>query len=273
MTVSPRLAMPATLAALLLLSWVAAALAQPPENAQVAMAPQATGPSTGGAAVAEAPQTDRASIPAPMRHVLVKALGQGFTPQEAEEKAVANARALAAKHLAAIGGTQALLPAPEGQRVVNLRHFPVLGFSPARAVVLVELKLRGQTEPLPAQSTLPVLRLSSGAGVLSLESNRSCEAVIVLAPETGGQPEYLPGGVQTLRLIPGKPLRQAVPQAAGQTVHVLACTGGLSVQANPASVDEAFAKARAGRPRPTMLQGVVSDCVEQRLPRSGKQPQ
>lgn len=213
------------------------------------------------------PETEatRAVSPGPLRTILVKALGQGATPQEAEEEALKAARTLAAQHLHALGGQQALDASSETQRVVTLRHFPQLGFGPARAVVLLELRLRGQAEPLPATKRLPVLRASASADLLTLEASLPCEAVAALTAGKGAEPLLLPGGVQTFRLRPGKPVRQALPHATGQTLHVLACTGGLSVPPNPASLEEAFTKARAGRPHPSKVQGVVSDCVEQRV--------
>lgn len=212
-------------------------------------------------AVAET--SERAMSPAPLRHLLVKALGQGATPQEAEEQAVQNARALAAKHLLSLGGAQALLPGAEGQRVVNLKHFPAMGFGSARAVVLVELRLRGQAEPLPAGANLLTLRASVSAGALNLEASRSCEAVAAYLPAKDAKPEFL-AGVQPFRLSPGRPLKHPLP-AETRGLSVLACTGGLSLPADPDSLEEAFTKARAGRPRPSQLQGVVSDCVEMRL--------
>ena len=202
---------------------------------------------------------------AQVRHVLVKALGQGATPQEAEQQALRNARALAAKHLAALGGAEALAPGEEAQRIVTMRHFPVLGFGAPRAVVLVELRLRGQQAPLEPDAPLLVLRASAEAGVLLLEASRPSEAVAAYLPAPGAEPELLPGGVQTLRLSPGKPVRQALPLGL-KSLDVLACTGGLALPADPASVEEAFVKARPGRPRPSQVEGVVSDCVELRVP-------
>jgi len=221
---------------------------------------------TEAAALERAPE--RALAPAPARHLLVKALGQGATPQEAERQALENARALAAKHLAGLGGAKALLPGDEGQRIVTMRHFPAIGFGAPRAVVLVELRLRGHVQPQAkaTQKDQPLLLLSAdaAAGALTLEADRPCEAVAAYALTPGAEPEMLPGGVQTFRLTPGKPLRHPLP-AGLKSLDVLACTGGLLVPANPASLDEAFTKARPGRPRPSQLEGVVSDCVELRL--------
>jgi len=45
-------------------------------------------------------------------------------------------------------------------------------------------------------------------------------------------------------------------------LRVLACTGGLLAPATAPTLDEALAKARAGKPRLGILQGVVSECVE-----------
>lgn len=225
------------------------------------------------AALAQPPlieEQDRAASAGPVRYVLVKAFGQGTTPQEAEEAALKTARSLAAQHLASLGGAQALSPSPEGQRVVTLHPFPQMGFSPARAVLLLELRLRGQTEPLQPSHQLPVLRAQVNAGVLELSATRPCEAVAALEPATSAEPELLPGGTQTFRLT-DKPLQHPLPSTEGRVLHVLACTGGLSVPANPANLEEAFTKARTGRSRPSLLQGVVSDCVEIRLKQGGSQ--
>jgi len=216
----------------------------------------------------EAAALERALAPAPTRHLLVKALGQGATPQEAERQALENARALAVKHLARLGGAQALLPGDEGQRIVTMRHFPAMGFGAPRVVVLVELRLRGHVQPQAAATTrdqpLLLLTASAAAGVLTLEADRLCEAVAAYSPAPGADPEMLPGGVQVFRLTPGKPLSHPLP-ARLKGLDVLACTGGLLVPANPASLDEAFTKARPGRPRPSQMEGVVSDCIELRL--------
>lgn len=214
------------------------------------------------------PAPTRAAAPASTRHLLVKALGQGATPQEAERQAMENARALAARHLARFGGVQALFPGDEGQRIVTMRHFPALGFGAPRAVVLVELRLRGhvQAQPTTPPQDQPLLLLTATAvpGTLTLEADRPCEAVAVYLPASGAEPELLPGGAQIFRLTPGKP--QTHPLSAGlSSLDVLACTGGLLIPANPASLGEAFTKARPGRPRPSQVEGVVSDCVELRL--------
>lgn len=222
---------------------------------------------TPGLAAPEAAETaapERALAPGPVRHVLVKALGQGASPQEAEQQALENARALAARHLAGLGGAQALLPGDEGQRIVTLKHFPAMGFGAARVVALVELRLRGQVQPKETDHALLSLRADAAANVLTLEANRPCEAVAASLPAQGAEPELLPGGTQSFRLTPGKPLRHPLPGGL-KSLDVLACTGGLSVPADPSTLAEAFTKARAGRPRPAQLEGVVSDCVELRL--------
>jgi hypothetical protein len=210
----------------------------------------------------------RATAPAPARHLLVKALAQGSTPREAERQAVENARALAAKHLARLGGVQALFPGDEGQRIVTMRHFPALGFGEPRAVVLVELRLRGhvQAQPTAPPQDQPLLLLTATAvpGTLTLEADRPCEAVAAYLPAPGAEPELLPGGAQTFRLTPGRPLTHPLP-AGLKSLDVLACTGGLLVPADPSSLDEAFTKARPGKPRPSQVEGLVSDCVELRL--------
>lgn len=207
--------------------------------------------------------SDRSAVQA--RHLLVKALGQGATKQEAEQQALRSARALATKHLAALGGAEALATGDESQRIVTMRHFPTLGFGAPRAVALVELRLHGQLAQQEPDPALLVLRASAEAGVLLLEANRPCEAVAAYLPAPDAEPEFLPGGVQLLRLSPGKPVRQTLP-AGLKSLDVLACTGGLLLPADPASLEEAFTKARPGRPRPFRVEGVVSDCVELRLP-------
>ena len=204
---------------------------------------------------------------AQVRHLFVKALGQGATKQEAEQQALRNARELAAKYLAALGGAEALAPGDEAQRIVTMRHFPTLGFGAPRAVALVELRLRGHLPALERDTPLLVLRASIEAGVLLLAANRSCEAVAAYLPVPDAEPELLPGGVRPLRLSPGKPVRQDLPPGL-KSLDVLACTGGLALPANPSSLDEAFTKARPGRPRPFRVEGVVSNCVELRFPLS-----
>lgn len=203
----------------------------------------------------------RAAAPGPVRHLLVKALGDGLTPEDAEKDALQNARDIAAKHLAAVGGAAALDPSPQGRRVVSVHRFPVLGFAQARAVALVEYRLRGLDEPPAAELNLPSLSLSMDAATLVVDVSRACEAIVVLSSKDA-EPEVLPGGGgAAYRLAPGKPLRQALPRAE-TLLHILACTGGLNPPVNPPSSEAALAKAREGRPHPAVLQGVVSECVE-----------
>ena len=85
---------------------------------------------------------DRGLSSSPARHVLVKAVGQGVDPGEAEQDALRNARLMAAKHYAALGGAQALDPSPQGLRIIASHSSPPIGFASVRAVVLVELRLR-----------------------------------------------------------------------------------------------------------------------------------
>lgn len=263
--------------------WVLLALLALPAHA--AFASQAAGPSTEVDAAAPGQDSwqgdsialerglslERSPSPdggdAPVRHLYVKAIGQGETKSEAEQQAVRNARALAAKHLAGLGGAEALGSGVGAQRIVTMRHFPTLGFGAPRAVVLVELRLRDHLPTPEPGAALLTLHASVEAGVLLLEATRACEAVAAYLPNPDAEPELLPGGVGTLRLSPGKQVRQSLPQGL-KSLEVLACTGGLALPANPASLDEAFTKARPGRPRPNQMEGVVSDCVELRLPLS-----
>lgn len=212
-----------------------------------------------------APQADadeaRAVNPAPVRHLLVKALGDGLTSEEAEKDALRNARDFAVKRLAALGGAAALDPSPQGRRVVSAHRFPVLGFAQARAVALVEFRLRGMDEPPAPELNLPTLTLAMDAATLVVDASRPCEVIVVLAARDA-EPEILPGGGgAAYRLAPGKPLRQSLPRAETR-LHILACTGGLNPPVNPHTVEAALAKAREGRPHPAVLQGVVSECVE-----------
>ncbi len=248
---------PLVLLALLALPWAAHAAA----HTEDAPAELNATPASATSIAAE-----RSLSPAPVRHLLVKAMGQGFTPQEAEAQAVQNARALAARHLAALGGAQALATGEDALRLVSMKHFPAMGFGQPRALVFVELRLRGLAQPSSraADPVLLVLRASVAAGQLSLEANRPCEAVAAYLPAPKAEPEMLPGGVQSFRLSPGKTLRHPLPSGL-KSLDVLACSGGLNVPADPASLDEAFTKARAGRPQLSQREGVVSDCVHQRL--------
>lgn len=227
----------------------------------------AASPAPAQDAAQDAPQqaaADRAMAPAPVRHVLVKAMGQGATPKEAEAQAVRTARALAAERLHALGGENALFPGEDAQRIVSLRRFPAMGFSPARAVLLLELRLRGQAEPTPPDAKLLTLRATVLDAELDLTADRSCEAAVLHQPTGSDEPEFLPGGTQVLRLTPGRSTSVPLPPGV-RGVCVLACTGGLALPADPATITEALTKARAGRPRPAQLEGVVSDCVELRF--------
>lgn len=218
--------------------------------------------------VPEAPAPGQASEPkrslSQVRHLLVKALGHGATKWEAEQQALHNARSLAAGHLAALGGSEALDPGEDAQRIVTMRHFPTLGFGAPRAVVLLELRLRDLLPPLKHDTTLLVLRANVEAGVLHLEANRRCGAVAAYLPAPEAEPKLLPGGVRTLRLSQSKAVRQNLPPGV-KSLNVLACTGGLALPPNPGSMDEVFTHARPGRPQPHRVEGVVSDCVELRL--------
>ncbi len=218
-------------------------------------------------AVQQADDENRTVSPAPVRHLLVKALGDGLTPEDAEKGPLQNARDMAVKHLAALGGAAALDPSPQGRRVVSAHRFPVLGFAQARAVVLVEYRLRGIAEPPAAELNLPALTLSMDAATLVVDVSRPCEVIVVLSAKVA-EPEILPGGGgAAYRLTPGKPLRQSLPrpQAKGETLlHIQACTGGLNPPVNPSTSEAALAKAREGRPHPAVIQGVVSECVEAR---------
>lgn len=219
--------------------------------------------------LAEDGGASRAASVQPARTVIVKAMGQGTTPQEAEAAALKHARTVAAKHLARLGGALALLPGAEGQRIINVHHFPVMGMAQPRTSVLVELRLRGQAEPLPANAGLPVVSASVADGVLKLSSTKACEAVAALDRGKGEELVLLPGAVHPFRLVPGKTTEQVLPAAGpDQTLRVLACTGGLIIPANPGGVDEAFTRARVTRPHPSLMEGVVSDCVELRLGRA-----
>lgn len=224
------------------------------------------------AALADAAQTaavqtedDRGLAPGPARHVLVKAVGQGQSAEEAEQDALRAARRMAARHYAALGGAAALDASPQGTRIVASHHSPPIGFATVRAVVLVELRLRALPEPPAASLALPVLRVSVDAAQVIVTANRPCEAMIAVDFGSAAEPEILPGGGgAAYRLAPGRPMQQALPQktSAPGSLRVLACTGGLLAPAVAPTLDEALAKARAGKPRPAIMQGVVSECVE-----------
>lgn len=208
---------------------------------------------------------DRGLAPGPARHVLVKAMGQGAGQAEAEQDALRNARLIAAKHYAALGGANALDLSPQGMRIIATHSTPPIGLSTVRAVALVELRLRGLPEPPPAALALPVLRVSvDNASQVIVEANRPCEVMVAVDADLAAEDAILPGGGgAAYRLAPGKPMRQELPKTTGPThLRVLACTGGLAAPAVAPTLDEAFAKARAGKPRLGTLQGVVSECVE-----------
>ncbi len=213
---------------------------------------------------------DRGLAPAARRHVLVKVRGQGITEAEADQDALRNARALAAKHLAPLGGAALLDSSPQGHRVINSHHYPALGFAPARNVVLVEFALRALPEPPSGTVPLPVLRTSvDAARILSVEANIPCEALVALDYGAGEETEILPGGGgAAYRLAPGKPARLPLPPKAA-SLRILACTGGLNAPAAAPTVDDAFAKARTGKVRQGIMQGVISDCVTVRTTAKG----
>lgn len=200
---------------------------------------------------------------APLRHVLVKAVGQGVTAEEADQDALRNARLVAAKHYAALGGAAALDASPQGVRVIALHHSPPMALASLRAVALVEARLRPMPEPPPAALGLPVLTVNVEAAQIQVEASRPCEILVALDPADGGEPELLPGGGgAAYRLAPGKPMRQSLPLSGAASLRVLACTGGINVPAAASTLEESLAKARSGKPRPTIMQGVVSECVE-----------
>lgn len=226
---------------------------------------------------AQADDENRALASGPERHILVKAAGHGVDAAEAEQDALRNARLMAARHFNSLGGAAALDPSPQGVRVVASHSTPPMGLATVRAVVLVELRLRALPEPPPAALALPVLRISVDATPLvTVEANRPCEAMVAVDSGSAKEPEILPGGSgAAYRLAPGKSMKQPLPQgSAPASLRVLACTGGLYSPAVAPTLDEAFAKARAGRPRPAIMQGIVSECVEIKtaLPARGDLP-
>jgi len=208
---------------------------------------------------------DRNLAPGPARHVLVKAVGQGVGQAEAEQDALRNARLLAAKHYAALGGANTLDLSPQGMRIIAAHSTPPMGLSTVRAVALVELRLRGLAEPPPAALGLPVLHVTvESATQVAIEANRPCEVMVAVDADLSVEDAILPGGGgAAYRLAPGKPMRQELPKTTGPArLRVLACTGGLAAPAVAPTLDEALAKARAGKPRLGTLQGVLSECVE-----------
>ncbi len=234
---------------------------------------------------------DRGLSPAALpRYVIVKAVGQGVGPKEAEQKALLIARLLAAKRYAALGGDKVLDLSPQGMRIIASHATLPMGLATVRAVVLVELRLRPLPEPPPVALGLPVLRVNVDATPqVIVESNRPCEVLIAIDSGSEAEPEFLPGGSGAVyRLAPGKPMLLALPpvntsanaQANAQAnkqarLRVQACTGGLAAPSMDASLDETFARARAGRSRLSTLEGVVSECVEARaaLPNQAAQPE
>ncbi|OIO02844.1 MAG: hypothetical protein AUJ49_05565 [Desulfovibrionaceae bacterium CG1_02_65_16] len=281
----PSALLPARFAALLLAATLLAntpawALEPPEPSATLQKMATLTAPATATPDRDEAAQC-REAAPQPARTVLVKAMGQGGTPQEAEAAAIKHARRLAARHLERLGGALALFPAGEGQRLVSVRHYPVMGMAQPRTLVLLELRLRGQAEPLPPATGLPDLtasvepvasgRAGDHGGVLRLSASKACEAVAALDNGPGRDPDLLPGGVSVFRLTPGKTVEHPLP-ARARALRVLACTGGLSIPADPATVDETFNRARMGRAHPSLIQGVTSDCVELRMALPAKTP-
>jgi hypothetical protein len=152
-------------------------------------------------------------------------------------------------------------------RVIANHSTPPMGLSTVRAVALVELRLRALPEPPPAALDLPVLRVGADATPqITVEASRACEVMVAVDSAINEEDGILPGGGgAAYRLAPDKPMQLALPKITPPaTLRVLACTGGLYAPAFAATLDEAFAKARAGKPRPTILQGVVSECVEVR---------
>lgn len=208
---------------------------------------------------------DRGLAPGPARYVLVKAVGQGVGAEEAEQDALETARLMAAKHYKALGGSQALDLSPKGMRIIANHSTPPMGLSTVRAVALVELRLRGLSEPPPAALDLPVLRVGTDATPqVTVEANRACEVMIAVDSALDDEDGILPGGGgAAYRLAPDKPMQLPLPKITPPaTLRVLACTGGLYAPAIATTLDEALAKARAGKPRLATLQGVVSECVE-----------
>ena len=210
-------------------------------------------------------EPDRGLGPAPARYVLIKAVGQGETAEAADQDALHNARLLAARHYAALGGATALALSSQGLRIIATHHSPPIGFAAVRAVVLVEVRLHALAEPPPAALALPVLRVSvETPAQVEVEASRACEIMIALDPGPTGEPLLLPGGGgAAYRLAPGRPVQQPLPRLEVPTsLHVLACTGGIYAPVPAPTVDAAFAKARVGKPHPVTMQGVVSECVE-----------
>ncbi len=210
-------------------------------------------------------EPDRGLGPAPARYVLIKAVGQGETAEAADQDALHNARLVATRHYAALGGATALTLSSQGLRIIATHHSPPIGFAAVRAVVLVEVRLHALAEPPPAALALPVLRVSvETPAQIEVEASRACEIMIALDPGPTGEPLLLPGGGgAAYRLAPGRPMQQPLPRLeVPASLHVLACTGGIYAPVPVPTVDAAFAKARVGKPHPVTMQGVVSECVE-----------
>jgi len=218
---------------------------------------------------------DRGLAPGPARYVLVKAVGQGVGAEEAEQDALDTARLMAAKHYKDLGGSQALDLSPKGMRIIANHSTPPMGLSTVRAVALVELRLRGLSEPPPAALDLPVLRVGTDATPqITVEANRACEVMIAVDSAIDEEDGILPGGGgAAYRLAPDKPMQLPLPKITPPaTLRVLACTAGLYAPAIATTLDEALAKARAGKPRLATLQGVVSECVEIKTGLPGQAP-
>lgn len=208
---------------------------------------------------------------ATVRHAIVKAVGQGRTVEEAEHAALRTARSLAATRYARLGGASALDPDADHERILASHHSPPLGFAEIRATVLVEIPLRRLAEPLPggpaSELPLPALSARLESGTVVVEGSPAMEVALVVEHAGGQAPDLLPGGGGgSWRLVPGRPLRQPLPEFRNAArLHVLACTGGLSTPASAETAEEALLRARAGKPRPAAVQGVVSECVQKTL--------
>lgn len=223
------------------------------------------------------PPAVSAAVSTTVRHALVKAVGQGRTSEEAERAALKNARALAAARYAHLGGAAALSPDPEHAHILAAHHSPPMGFAEIRATVLVEFRLRPMMDHLDtgagqSRSALPSLAVRLLQHQHGFHCWRTLDHDDARLQPDGQAPELLPGGGGgSWRLVPGRALRQPLPRQQrevarpGSRLHVLACTGGLNAPPSAATATEALLRARAGRPRPAMTQGVISDCVQKTL--------
>jgi len=220
------------------------------------------------AAAPAADDEDRSLASGPTRHVIVKAMGQGVGAPEAEQDALRSARLLAAKHYAGLGGNNALDLSPQGLRVIAVHSSLPMSLASVRAVALVEIRLKSLPEPPPAALGLPVLQIAADSAQVQVQANRVCEIMVAVDSGAGAEDGILPGGGgAAYRLAPGKPQQLPLPKVeAAATLRVLACTGGLAAPAVAPTLDEALEKARAGKPKPTIMQGVVSECVEVKAP-------